>query len=186
MLRWITSAEITNAGFDIERKTVSSAVWQKAGSVKGNGTTDEQSCYSYTDRPGSSGVFNYRLKQIDFNGNFEYFELPEAVTIGIPDKYGLSQNYPNPFNPVTTINYDLPSDGIVTIKVYDMLGRELKTLVHEMKTAGYYKVQFNAAGIASGAYFYRLVVSPPARHKDGSNHMNSGEFVAVKKFTVLK
>ncbi|MGB3018870.1 MAG: T9SS type A sorting domain-containing protein, partial [Ignavibacteria bacterium] len=87
--------------------------------------------------------------------------------------------YPNPFNPVTTINYDLPSDGIVTLKVYDILGRELKTLVNEMKTAGYYKVQFNAADLASGAYFYRLVVSP-------SNQMKAGDFVAVKKFVVLK
>jgi hypothetical protein len=81
------------------------------------------------------------------------------------------RTYPNPFNPVTTINYDLPSDGIVTIKVYDILGRELKTLVNEMKTAGYHKILFNAADLASGAYFYRMTV---------------GEFVAVKKFVVLK
>jgi hypothetical protein len=85
--------------------------------------------------------------------------------------YVLSQNYPNPFNPVTTINYELPNKGIVTIKVYDMLGRELRTLVNEMKTAGYHEIQFNAADLASGAYFYR---------------MTAGGFAAVKKFVVLK
>ena len=92
-------------------------------------------------------------------------------TNSILQDFSLSQNYPNPFNPATTINYDLPSDGIVTIKVYDILGREVKTLVNEMKTAGYHKIQFNAADLASGAYFYQ---------------MKAGDFVAVKKFVVVK
>ena len=89
--------------------------------------------------------------------------------------YVLHQNFPNPFNPVSTINYDLPDDGFVTIKVYDILGREVKTLVNEMKTAGYHKVQFNAADLASGAYLYRLSVSG-----------NEKEFVAVRKCVVVK
>jgi len=83
--------------------------------------------------------------------------------------------FPNLFNPVTTISYDLPNSGFVTLKVYDMLGREVKTLVNEMKTAGFHRAQFSAEGLASGAYFYRLSVSG-----------NAGEFVAVKKCVVVK
>ena len=94
---------------------------------------------------------------------------------GIPFEFSLHQNFPNPFNPVTTITYDLPNSGFVTLKVYDMLGREVKTLVNEMKTAGFHKAQFTAEELASGAYFYRLSVSGDA-----------GEFVAVKKCVVVK
>ncbi|MBK8981613.1 MAG: VCBS repeat-containing protein [Ignavibacteria bacterium] len=172
-LIWTTSAELNNSGFDIERASDidNNIVWNKAGFVTGNGTSNQPNQYSFTDRNLTTGNYKYRLKQIDFNGSYEYFGLAEEVSIGIPDKYDLSQNYPNPFNPVTTINYDLPADGIVMIKVYDILGRELKTLVNEMKTAGYHKIQFNAADLASGAYFYR---------------MTAGDFTAVKKFVVMK
>ena len=185
ILSWSTSTELNNSGFEIQRVVqsgklkVESELWSMIGFVSGGGTTIEPREYSFTDRNLETGKYKYRLKQLDFNGNFEYFELAEVVSIGIPDKYYLSQNYPNPFNPVTTINYDLPNDGIVTIKVYDILGRELKTLMNEMKTAGYHKIQFNAADLASGAYFYRLVVSP-------SNQMKVGDFVAVKKLVLVK
>jgi hypothetical protein len=183
-LNWSTSSELNNSGFEIQRAIengkwkiengklkMENGEWDKIGFVSGGGTTNEVREYSFTDRNLETGKYKYRLKQFDFNGNFEYFELTEVVSIGIPDKYDLSQNYPNPFNPLTTINYDLPSDGIVTIKVYDILGRELKTLVNEMKTAGYHKIQFNASDLASGAYFYQ---------------MKAGDFVAVKKLVVLK
>jgi len=174
-LNWSTSTELNNSGFEIQRAIENGKLkienWNKIGFVSGSGTTNAPKDYSYADRNLETGKYKYRLKQLDFNGNFDYFELAEVVSIGIPDKYDLSQNYPNPFNPVTTINYDLPTDGIVTLKVYDILGRELKTLVNEMKTAGYHKIQLNAADLASGAYFYQ---------------MKAGDFVAVKKFVVLK
>ncbi|MFZ1320108.1 MAG: T9SS type A sorting domain-containing protein, partial [Ignavibacteria bacterium] len=86
-------------------------------------------------------------------------------------KYDLSQNYPNPFNPVTTINYDQLRDGLIIIIIYDITGREVKTLLNEIKPAGYYKIQFNAADLSSGAYFYR---------------MTAGDFVATKKMVVIK
>ncbi|MCE1166360.1 MAG: T9SS type A sorting domain-containing protein [Bacteroidetes bacterium] len=73
-----------------------------------------------------------------------------------PSKYAISQNYPNPFNPVTKINYALPKSGLVTMKVYDILGKEVATLVNEVKNAGYYSVEFNASTLASGMYFYRI------------------------------
>ncbi len=87
----------------------------------------------------------------------------------------LSQNSLNPFNPVTTITYDLPVSGFVTLKLYDMLGREVKTLVNEMRTAGKYEAQFSADRLASGAYYYRLSVRG-----------NAGEFSAVSKYVVVK
>ncbi|MFZ1320774.1 MAG: FG-GAP-like repeat-containing protein, partial [Ignavibacteria bacterium] len=92
-LFWTTSSEQNNSGFDIERNTNNTG-WIKAGFVKGSGTTNAPENYSFTDKNLVSGKYNYRLKQTDFNGNFEYFELPEEVSIGIPDKYDLSQNYP--------------------------------------------------------------------------------------------
>ena len=173
-LLWSTSSEINNSGFEIEKSNVKGQMsdeWSMVGFVPGNGTSTEIHNYAFTEKGLNTGKYNFRLKQIDYNGNFEYFELAEEVVIGIPLKYNLSQNYPNPFNPVTTINYDLPDDGIVNIRLYDILGREMQSLVNEMKTAGYYKLQFNAADLSSGVYFYR---------------MTTEDFVAVKKFVVLK
>ena len=75
----------------------------------------------------------------------------------IPTEFSLSQNFPNPFNPATNIKYQLPNAVQVTIKVYDILGREVVTLVNEEKPAGYYEVQFNASNLSSGCYFYRII-----------------------------
>ena len=73
-----------------------------------------------------------------------------------PHSFALFQNYPNPFNPSTRISYQLPENSFVTVKVFDALGRELETLVHEQQSAGYHSVQFNAAQLPSGMYFYSL------------------------------
>jgi len=88
-----------------------------------------------------------------------------------PIKYSLSQNYPNPFNPVTKINFDIPKQGLVNLKIYDVLGREVKVLVNEVKTPGTYSVDFNASEFASGVYFYR---------------MESNGFIDVKKLLLVK
>ena len=153
-LNWITSEEINNSGFDIERKQ--SGSWTKLGSISGNGTSVLSHEYSFTDRNLASGNYQYRLKQIDFNGNFEYFNLNNEVNVGIPAKFELSQNYPNPFNPSTQINFDIPTDSKVNIRLFDMSGKEVITLVNEFKTSGYYTVNFNAAGLSSGVYFYSI------------------------------
>lgn len=173
-LNWSTSAESNNSGFDVER-TVVNGVWTKIGFVQGNGTTNETKNYSFTDRSVSSGKYNYRLKQIDFNGNFEYFNLSNEVNVGVPEKFELSQNYPNPFNPSTKINYDLPFDGKVSLKIYNMSGKEVATLVNEVKTAGYHTFTFNASGLSSGVYFYKIVVEG-----------NGNNFVAAKKMILIK
>ncbi|MBM4159220.1 MAG: T9SS type A sorting domain-containing protein, partial [Ignavibacteria bacterium] len=85
--------------------------------------------------------------------------VSDNVKVEEPEEYILNQNYPNPFNPVTKIQYSLPKAGFVTLKIYDILGREVRTLVKEMKTAGNYIVELNANELSSGVYFYKLEVN---------------------------
>ncbi|MEO6694639.1 MAG: right-handed parallel beta-helix repeat-containing protein [Ignavibacteria bacterium] len=177
-LNWITASELNNAGFDVERSVVN-GLWSKVANVTGNGTTSVPMNYTYTDRNLASGKYNYRLKQIDFNGNYEYFNLSNEVNIGVPTKFDLSQNYPNPFNPTTKINYDLPFDGKVSIKIFDMSGREVSTLVNDVVTAGFYTINFNAANLSSGVYFYKITV-------EGNGSTDNGGFVAIKKMMLVK
>ncbi len=158
-LNWTTSSEVNNSGFDIERSNVNSqnsGDWTKIGFINGNGTSSSPNNYEFTDRNLNSGKYNYRLKQIDFNGNYEYFNLTGEVVIGAPEKFELSQNYPNPFNPSTKISYELRVTNYVLLKVYDVLGNEVKTLVNEKQNAGTYEVSFDASDLPSGAYFYKL------------------------------
>lgn len=170
-LKWKTAQEVNNKEFQVERKFEMAADWIKAATVQGKGNSSVPVEYSFIDRNLSSGKYSYRLKQIDNNGNFEYFNLSGDVIVGVPAKFDLSQNYPNPFNPATKINFDLPKDGLVSLKIFDMLGREVSTLVNEIRKAGYYTVEFNASNLASGVYFYRI---------------SAGEFSSVKKMIVLK
>ena len=154
-LVWTTSEEINNSGFDIERSIVNGD-WTKVGFVQGNGTTNETRSYTFVDKNINSGNYNYRLKQIDFNGNFEYFNLGNEVIIGIPSKFDLSQNYPNPFNPTTKIDFQIPTDGNVKISVYDNSGKLVSVITNGFRAAGYYTVDFNASNLSSGVYFYKL------------------------------
>jgi hypothetical protein len=177
-LNWTTASEINNAGFDVERlcnRQPATNNWEKIGYVSGKGTTNNSTNYSFDDRNLQTGKYNYRLKQIDHNGNFEYFSLNGEVEVGVPAKFDLSQNYPNPFNPVTKINFDLPFDSKVNISLYDITGREVKSLVNESRTAGYHTVQFNASDLSSGVYFYRIITKSSAK-----------DFVMTKKLAVIK
>ena len=155
-LSWKTLEEINNSGFEVERKNVESQSWQKVGFVEGHGTTSISYIYNFTDRNLASGVYNYRLKQIDYNGNFEYHNLSSEVVIGTPVSFALSQNFPNPFNPETKINFQIPTDGFVSLKVFDNSGKEVATLVNQSMTAGFHTSNFNASTLSSGVYFYRL------------------------------
>jgi len=158
-LQWSVLSEINNSGFEIERRQLTGneqSGWINIGFESGAGNSAHQNVYSFEDRNLQSGKYDYRLKQIDFNGNFEYFELMNIVQIGVPQKFRLSQNYPNPFNPVTLVNFDIPEDSKIVLKIYDNTGREVKTLVNEFKLAGYYKVELNGTDLASGVYFCNL------------------------------
>lgn len=170
-LNWQTVNELNNSGFDIERRAEDST-WSKVGNVTGNGTTNESKNYSFSDDNLQSGKYNYRLKQVDYNGNYEYFNLSSEIIVGVPQKFELSQNYPNPFNPVTKINYSLPVDGKVALKIFDVSGREVASLINnEVQNAGYYTVTFNGQNLSSGVYFYRLT---------------SGNFTQTKKLMLIK
>jgi hypothetical protein len=177
-LNWKTATEVNNYGFDVERRMQNengfsaslSASWLKIGFVKGSGNSNSPKNYSFTDANLPSGKIQYRLKQTDLTGSFVY--SPEVeVNIAAPDKFSLTQNFPNPFNPETVISFQLPSEGMVTLKVYDVLGKEVATLVNEKKLAGKYDVKFDGSKLASGVYFYRL---------------SANNFNAVKKFVLMK
>lgn len=157
-LKWITSSENNNSGFDIERKLTNNN-WQRVNFVQGNGTSNSAHSYSYKDVVTNTGIYSYRLKQIDYNGNYKYYNLSSDVNIGAPKKFTLKQNYPNPFNPTTNIEYELPNDSKVMINIYDVTGRLAGTLVNEVQNAGYYKVAFDAGkmNLASGLYIYQII-----------------------------
>jgi hypothetical protein len=169
-LTWTTATELNNQGFYVERN-VATSDWTSLGFVEGNGTSTETKFYSFTDNNITTGSYNYRLKQVDFDGTFRFYKLNDVVEVSTLLTYNLSQNYPNPFNPTTTIAWQLKNDGLITIKVYDQLGKEVATLVNEEKTAGSYEIEFNATSLASGVYYYRI---------------NAGNFVDTKKMILMK
>ena len=159
LLNWITSTETNNSGFEIERLQNSNIAklqdWEAIGFVPGFGTTTEPKSYSFIDENVSTGNYKFRLKQIDFNGAFEYSNSIE-VEVLYPVEFALYQNFPNPFNPSTVIVYKTAISGNVTLKIYDALGNLVTTLVDEIQTAGIYEVEFNASKLTSSAYFYQL------------------------------
>ncbi len=172
-LNWATATETNNKGFEVQRS--SGAEFQTIGFVQGHGTTTEQQLYSYIDNNLENGNYNYRLKQVDFNGASEYSQVIE-VNIDVPLEFNLKQNYPNPFNPATQINFSLAVDSRVTLKVFDVLGQEVVSLLNENIAAGAHKITFNASNLNSGVYLYRI----EANGVDGSN------FISVKKMLLTK
>ena len=175
-LLWSTATEINNYGFNVERRMQSTSTdegtgWENIGFVKGSGNSNSTKKYSFVDNSiGASGKYSYRLKQIDFDGSFTYSNVIEINLIA-PESFALVQNYPNPFNPSTVISYQLPVAGQVTLKIYDVLGREVTTLVNEKQNAGIYKLTWEPKNIASGTYFYRIT---------------SEKFTDVKKLLFIK
>jgi hypothetical protein len=175
-LTWETSSETNNHGFIIERRRVNSnsdSKWMEIGFVQGKGTSTEINKYRFVDSPTLNGVYNYRLKQVDFNGSFEYSKEVEVSVMVIED-FALMQNYPNPFNPSTVIKYQVAEGSHTTLKVYDVLGREVTTLVNEEQTAGEYEVEFLISkdlSLSSGFYFYQL---------------RAGNFIQTRKMIYLK
>lgn len=158
-LVWVTDNEINNAGFDVERAAIMpgvSMLWNKIGFVEGKGNTTWQSIYLYEDLKLQSGAYRYRIKQIDYNGNYEYFELAGDVLVIKPGKFFVGQNYPNPSNPRSKIDFELPVDGRVSIRLYNLLGEEVSTVLDETREAGYYSAEFDGSMLASGVYFYRI------------------------------
>ncbi len=180
LLNWQTATETNNRGFEIQSSVrgipygeiggPSPAEWQKIGFLAGSGSTTEPKSYFFKDADVADGVYKYRLKQIDYDGSFHYSD-EVSVEVSLPPGFTLSQNYPNPFNPVTTIKYRIPYYETVTLKVYDILGKEIATLVNGEKPAGSYSLKFDGSSLPSGVYIYKLT---------------SGNYIAARKFVLLK
>lgn len=175
LLSWQTSTEINNFGFDIER--LNNNEWAKIGFVNGNGNSNSTKNYSFIDdNIQSNGTVKYRLKQIDSDGQFEYSDV---ISISIsPVEFELHQNYPNPFNPSTKISWQTSVSGWQTLKVYDILGNEIVTLVNEFREAGSYVENFDVSifnQIASGIYIYKIEIKS-----------NETLYTLTKKMTLMK
>jgi hypothetical protein len=168
-LNWTTVTETNNSGFEVQRKA-SGEEFAPVGFVVGNGTTTELKYYTYTEQGLTSGTYQYRLKQIDYDGTFEYSNEIE-VDVLAPNKFSLEQNYPNPFNPLTKITFTLPEASQVKLTVFNILGEEVKTLINENRDAGHHTVDFNASGFSSGVYLYKI---------------QAGNFIQVRKMILLR
>jgi len=169
-LVWTTASETNNKGFQIERKKLNEVKWTVAGFVGGKGTTTELTHYSFVDDNLEIERYQYRLKQFDFDGTFSYSKNIE-INFTSPVSFSLEQNYPNPFNPNTVIKFSLLSDEFVTLKIYNILGKEVTQLLKGNLKAGIHRVEFSAANLTSGLYFYKIEAS---------------NFSSVKKMTLLK
>ena len=168
ILKWVTATEINNRAFEIERRKENSD-FVLIGFVEGKGTTTERQEYTFIDKNITAGKYYYRLKQIDFDGTFEYSN--EIEVDAAPVSFSLEQNYPNPFNPSTKISYSIPYKSFVSLKVYDQLGTKVAELVQEEKEAGKYEIDFKASNLSSGIYFYKI---------------QAGGFVETNKMILLK
>ncbi|HVO72869.1 MAG TPA: S8 family peptidase [Ignavibacteriaceae bacterium] len=171
-LKWSTSSEINNYGFEIERMfsrnnpqpggSEEPAIWLTIGFVDGSGSSNSPKKYLFTDKNlYLRGEYFYRIKQVDFNGSFQYSEK-QKIIFNSPMRFVLMQNFPNPFNPGTKIKYTIPASWEnptcqVTLKIYDIIGREIATLVNEAQYPGVHEAEFNPPkSLASGIYFYKL------------------------------
>ena len=166
-LNWETKTEVDNNGFEIERNA--NGNWSKIGFVEGHGTANSPKYYSFSDANPLGNKIQYRLKQIDNDGSFEYSPVVEVELA--PVNYTLYQNYPNPFNPSTVIRYAMPVAGMVTIDVFNALGEKVSTLLNGQVEAGFNQVSFDATNLPSGLYFYRI---------------QSGDFTSIKKMLLMK
>jgi C1A family cysteine protease len=175
VLEWVTATETNNQQFEVYRGNIEnekSTDWMLIGFRESIGTTSEPTYYNFEDDITgiNAKALEYRLKQIDFNGNFSYSEVISVSNLA-PNGFILEQNYPNPFNPSTHIKYAIANKQFVSIIVYDVIGNEIATLVNEEKSAGTYEVEFNANHLSAGVYYYTIVTD---------------NFVQTKKMILLK
>ncbi len=183
ILSWQTATEVNNYGFEVERcvlKEINNDQWEILGFVQGHGNSNSPKYYEYTDENILAEQLEYRLKQIDTDGTFKYYyktakvdarSITDFEEIILPTEFVLNQNYPNPFNPITELTYSIPKKEHVQIKIFDLLGNEIITLVNEQKQSGDYKVEFNATYLSSGIYLCKII---------------SGNYIETKKMVLLK
>ena len=178
-LTWVTLSEINNYGFSVQRKRPIDPGYIDVpdGFVPGHGTTNEPHTYTFTDIAPGSGVWLYRLKQMDLDTSVYYTDPIEVNVVtsvtgnNQPPTFDLRQNYPNPFNPSTTIEFSLPTAGHTTLKIYNLLGEGVASLIDGFVAAGEHTVSWNASSLPSGIYLYKLT---------------SGTFVRTMKLVLTK
>ena len=168
-LQWRTAGESNNLGFEVQR-SLDGKSFARIGFVPGAGSTNSTHSYSFVDNEVTVARYYYRLKQLDRDGSFTFSDIKE-ITVAPPDHYELSQNFPNPFNPRTEIIFRVRQEGLVVLKVHDILGREVKTLVNEKMNAGTHRISFDGRDLPSGMYLYTIT---------------TGKFHDVKKMVLIK
>jgi fibronectin-binding autotransporter adhesin len=181
LLEWETASEQDNLGFVLYRSETQNGIFEELASyqttttLRGQGTKLTETKYRYEDsrntQPGKT--YFYKLVSVDIDGTRHEITLggQSVWSVQLPFEYALDQNYPNPFNPVTTIQFSLEKSGKTVLEIYNVLGQKVATLVDGNLSAGAYRYQWNASGMASGMYFYRL---------------RSDNFVATKKMVLVK
>lgn len=182
ILDWATGGEINNERFEIQRVQIdnktegsSNLLFETIGTLQGLGNSSNINNYSYVDRNLETGIYLYRLKQYDYNGNFVYHSLSTEIEIGIPGKFRVSQNYPNPFNPETSIGVDIPESGSLKVSLFDISGKEVSIVYSNSVDAGYKVLRVSGSNLNSGFYFCRFEFQK-----------NSGVEFATKKIMLLK
>ncbi len=193
-LQWTTLSETNNFGFEVQRKDSSAGLFERlpGGFVPGHGTTVVPQEYTFVDQhPLAEGAL-YRLKQIDLDGSEH---LSDPIVAGkltlarestMPEDFSLEQNYPNPFNPSTTIRFGLPNGSHVTLTVHNTLGQQVALLRDGEQEAGFKEVKFDASGLSSGVYFYRMQVRPLESATGLDSKSGAGTFTATKKLVVVR
>jgi hypothetical protein len=172
-LNWSTATEVNNLGFEIQKKV--GEEFLAIGFINGKGTTTEVQNYSFIDKDLQNGSYSYRLKQVDLTGSFEYSSEVNVDVTG-PQYFSLEQNYPNPFNPSTRIEFNLATESKVTLKIFNLLGEEVATLLNGNFVSGEHFIDFKAQNLNSGVYIYRL---------DASS-VNGSVYSDIKKMTLIK
>ncbi|MBL7136328.1 MAG: T9SS type A sorting domain-containing protein [Candidatus Marinimicrobia bacterium] len=182
LLEWVTESEIENLGFLIEKQILDAGYWTEIASylsntaLEGHGSTTEAHEYQFTDSAVQPGVtYEYRLGDVDYSGKVTWHDKIEikvkAEDGKIPTEFGLQRAYPNPFNPTTTISYQLASASFVKISIYDVRGKLVEILVNEQKDRGSYSVVWDAGGLSSGTYLYKIA---------------AGEYTGVNKCLLIR
>ncbi len=157
LINWKTASETNNSGFQIlKKKYESNEQWGNVAFVEGQGTTTEIQEYSYADNQLQKGSWLYRIIQYDYDGTHKLIGETPVDILMTPDVLTLEQNFPNPFNPLTTIKYTLASESFVSLSFYDAVGNEIARPINQETEAGVHTYEFNASGLASGMYFYKL------------------------------
>ncbi|MEM6335421.1 MAG: T9SS type A sorting domain-containing protein [Bacteroidota bacterium] len=175
VLEWVTATETSNAGFAVEMRSEAcvgeNCAFQEIDFVEGAGTTDESRLYAYTVADPGAGRYTFRLRQVDFDGAFEYSPEVEA-TVTIPDTYQLSEAYPNPFNPSATMSLTMATTQAVTAKLYDTQGRLVRSVfAGTLSGQQSHTLRIDGASLASGTYLL---------------HVKGAEFQATRKLTLAK